>query len=327
MNSFDFVGNERIIEQLSVFFNSGRFPHAVLITGEKGLGKKTLAGYIASALVCRGENKPCFECTQCNKASKHIHPDIFEHIPSGNARSFSVDVVRDVINDVYIKPNEAQYKVYILCNVDCMSLSAQNALLKVLEEPPQYAVFILTADAGNNMLETVLSRCVVLNVENVDLSDGARYISSHLDGVTFEEAENALSLFSGNIGKAIESLNDGKMLEIADVCCDMCRALAEDDEYTLLCKCYSFSKDRQSVIFAVDFLKNIFRDALLYNGDGNLLSGNSKTAELLNTKFTSQKLVDLIDVCDKLKSMAVMNSNNSLLITKICYSLRQAVGR
>lgn len=327
MNSFDFVGNERTIEQVGVLIDSGHFPHAVVIEGEKGLGKKTLASFIAAALVCRGENKPCFDCTQCNKAKGHIHPDIFEYSASGAANSFHVDVVRDVIKDVYIKPNEADYKVYILGNADCMSVSAQNALLKVLEEPPEYVVFILTAQSKSMLLETVLSRSVVITLEGVDRNAGAKYIVSHCDNIGFDDAKKLLSTFNGNIGKTIDSIKDGKTLELANICCDICRALVEDNEYSLLRACSVFQKDRQSIVFACDFLKNIFRDSLVYSGDSNVLSGRGDVASMLKTKLTKQKLIDLISVCDKLKTMALMNSNNSVLITKICYSLREAVGR
>lgn len=327
MNSFDFVGNERTIEQVGVLIDSGHFPHAVVIEGEKGLGKKTLASFIAAALVCRGENKPCFDCTQCNKAKGHIHPDIFEYSASGGANSFHVDVVRDVIKDVYIKPNEADYKVYLLGNADCMSVSAQNALLKVLEEPPEYVVFILTAQSKSMLLETVLSRSVVITLEGVDRNAGAKYIVSHFDNIGFDDAKKSLSTFNGNIGKTIDSIKDGKTLELANICCDICRALVEDNEYSLLRACSVFQKDRQSIVFACDFLKNIFRDSLVYSGDSNVLSGRGDVASMLKTILTKQKLIDLISVCDKLKTMALMNSNNSVLITKICYSLREAVGR
>lgn len=327
MKSINFVGNERVINQLGCLIDSGRFPHAVVIEGAHGLGKKTLARFLATALICRGEEKPCMECTQCHKAKEKIHPDIFEHIASGGANSFHVDVIRDIVKDAYVQPNEAEYKVYILGNADCMSISAQNALLKVLEEPPQYVVFILTAQSKSMLLETVLSRSVVVSLESVDADKGAAYIASHIDNVNYNDAKSALAIFNGNIGKTIDSFSDGKENELARVCCDICQALSQDSEYALLRACSVFQKDRGSIVFACDFLKNIFRDALVYDENGDFLSGQKETAKLLKTKLTKQKLVDLMNVCDKLKEMALMNSNNSILITKICYSLRQAAGR
>lgn len=327
MRTSDFIGNKRITEQLGCLIDANRFPQAVVIEGEQGLGKKTLARLLASALVCRGEEKPCGQCSQCRKAGEGVHPDIFEYSAPGGANSFHIDVVRDIIKDVYIQPNEADHKVYILGNADCMSISAQNALLKVLEEPPAYAVFILTAQSKSKLLETVLSRSVTVTLEGVNPDEGARYICSRFADTDYDKAKSELETFNGNIGKTIDSLSGGKENEMAQVCRDICRALVNENEYSLLCACSVFQKDRESVVFACDFLKNIFRDALVYGSGAQLMSGQKETAKLLKTKLTRQKLVDLLHVCDTLKKMALMNSNNSILITKICYSLRQAVGR
>lgn len=327
MNNLNFISNERVIEQLGCLIDSKRFPHAVVIEGEQGLGKRTLARLLATALVCRGDNKPCMDCSQCSKAVQRIHPDIFEHSAAGGANSFHVDVIREIVRDAYVCPNEADYKVYILGNADCMSVSAQNALLKVLEEPPGYVVFILTAQSKSMLLETVLSRSVTVTLEGVDTDKGAAYISSKTDGVSYEQAKRSLETFNGNIGKTIDSFADGKQLELTQTCCTICRALVDESEYSILCACSAFQKDRGAIVFAADFLKNIFRDALVYNENSTFLSGQKEIAKLLKTKLTRQKLVDLINVCDTLKEMALMNSNNSILITKICYSLRQAVGR
>jgi hypothetical protein len=173
----------------------------------------------------------------------------------------------------------------------------------------------------------VLSRSVVVTLEGVDSQAGAKYIATKLDDVDYEDALNALKTFNGNIGKTIDSFSDGGENEIATVCCDICKALVDDNEYSLLCACSAFQNDRSAIVFACDYMKNIFRDALIYHQGGDCLSGKPDIAKLLKNKLTKQKLVDLIDVCDKLKEMALMNSNNSILITKICYSLREAIGR
>lgn len=327
MKELDFVGNIRVIEQLGRLIDSKRFPHALIIEGEHGLGKKTLARKLAGALVCRNEERPCGECKQCRKAGQGIHPDIIEHIAEGGSNSFHVDVIRNIVNDAFMSPNEADYKVYILGNAECMNVSAQNALLKILEEPPEYVVFIMTVSSKSMLLETVLSRSVVVSLEGVDIQKGAQYIAAHSDNADVSLAARQLETFNGNIGKALGSLQNDKVSEITDICLNICNALVSDSEYALLTVCSAFQKDRQSIVLAMDFLKNIFRDALVYKPSAELLSGQSETVTILKNKITRQKLIDLIAICDKLKEMALKNSNNSLLITKICYSLRQAIGR
>lgn len=327
MKLTNFIGNEKVIDRLSKLMESGRFPHALIIEGEEGIGKKTLAKDIACALVCRGNDKPCGECSQCKKAIAAIHPDISEYIPAGNANSFHVDTVRNIINDAYVQPNEADYKIYILANAHCMNQNAQNALLKILEEPPKYVVFILTTNSKSALLSTVLSRSVCVSLEGVDIERAANYITSHCENVDYNTAKKTVETFNGNIGKAIDSLQDSKTSELVDVCNKICKALATSNEYEMMTLCSVFQKDRQGVVFACDLLKSIFRDALFAGKSSEHISGQEESAALLKSSLSRQSLIKLINTCDELKSTALSNANNALLITKFCYSLNRAIGR
>ena len=282
MKLTNFIGNEKVIDRLSKLMESGRFPHALIIEGEEGIGKKTLAKDIACALVCRGDDKPCGECSQCKKAIAAIHPDISEYIPAGTANSFHVDTVRNIINDAYVQPNEADYKIYILANAHCMNQNAQNALLKILEEPPKYVVFILTTNSKSALLSTVLSRSVCVSLEGVDIERAANYITSHCENVDYNTAKKTVETFNGNIGKAIDSLQDSKTSELVDVCNKICKALATSNEYEMMTLCSVFQKDRQGVVFACDLLKSIFRDALFAGESSEHISGQEESAACLN---------------------------------------------
>lgn len=327
MKLTNFIGNEKVIDRLSKLIESGRFPHALIIEGEEGIGKKTLAKDIACALVCRGNDKPCGECAQYKKAIGAIHPDISEYIPAGTANSFHVDTVRNIINDAYVQPNEADYKIYILANAHCMNQNAQNALLKILEEPPKYVVFILTTNSKSALLSTVLSRSVCVSLEGVDIERAANYITSHCENVDYNTAKKTVETFNGNIGKAIDSLQDSKTSELVDVCNKICKALATSNEYEMMTLCSVFQKDRQGVVFACDLLKSIFRDALFAGESSEYISGQEESAALLKSSLSRQSLIKLINTCDELKSTALSNANNALLITKFCYSLNRAIGR
>ncbi len=323
-----FVGNEKVKSELSYLLESGRLPHAIILEGENGIGKRTLAKEIAANLFCReSKNNACFDCPQCRKVMSGIHPDVYEFSAPGGANTFHVDTVREIRNDAFIQPNEADFKVYILGNCQCMNVQAQNAILKILEEPPAYAVFILTTTTKSALLETVLSRCVVFSINGVDCKQGADYICSTDDNIKYDDAQNAMTVCGGNIGKALLTLNDGKLSKIAKVCDDICGAIIKDNEYDLLVSLSVFEKENSLLVEALTLLKTIFRDAMLCGANTQILSGQVETVKALSRNLTKQKLIKMINVCDNIVVLANRNANNSILITKLCYELRRAQNR
>ncbi|MEG2597473.1 MAG: AAA family ATPase [Oscillospiraceae bacterium] len=147
MNFEKMVSNQTTVHTLKKAAQSGKLSHAYLLHGTVGTGKKTLAHIFSEAILCRGlAEKPCGECLPCKKAEKEIHPDIMiVRKPEGKS-GILVEQVRQLRQDVYTRPNESDYRIVIIEESETMNLSAANALLKVLEEPPPYLVFILTAN-------------------------------------------------------------------------------------------------------------------------------------------------------------------------------------
>ena len=131
------IGNAELKEQLSSLAVSGRMPHALLIEGPTGSGRRTLAGLLAKAAVCRHSDaaaRPCGICPDCIKATAGTHPDITYYGGSDRARSFSIDTVRTLREEGYRLPNEAACRVFVLQNAHALSLEGQNALLRIIEE-------------------------------------------------------------------------------------------------------------------------------------------------------------------------------------------------
>lgn len=328
MNFTTFVGNEKIKTELGFLLQSGRLPHAIVIEGDEGLGKRTLAKEIAVNLLCRqSKNDACTTCPQCKKVLGSIHPDVYEYSATGGARSFKIETVRKVIEDCYMQPNEADYKIYILGNCHLMGEPAQNAILKILEEPPSYAIFILTVNTKSALLETVLSRSVVISLDGVDAKTGADYICANNQDISFEDAQNAITVWGGNIGKAVQSLCDGKLSKISQIANDICTAMVKDNEYALIKACAVFEKDRETLVSVLSLLKSIFRDAMLYCASGDILSGQEQSVKMLSRELSKDKLLKLITACDDIRTLALKNGNNAILITKICYELRKAQNR
>ena len=160
MNLTRLAGNAPLKRQLELETARRGLSHAYILSGPAGSGKRTLAGLLAAALVCdrRGGALPCLSCAGCRKAEGGIHPDIVRVGDDG--KDISVAQVRALRADAYIRPNEAERKVYILENAQTMNASAQNAMLKLLEEGPAYAAFLFCAETAAALLPTVRSRCV-----------------------------------------------------------------------------------------------------------------------------------------------------------------------
>lgn len=138
--------------------------HAYLITGGNREGRRTYARRLAQAYLCQGEHPPCGRCLPCRKVEAGIHPDVIWVSPLEEKREISVDQARTLRSDAYILPNEGSSKVYVIDPAEDMNPMAQNALLKVLEEGPAYAAFLLLAEEPGSLLDTVRSRCEQLTL-------------------------------------------------------------------------------------------------------------------------------------------------------------------
>ena len=157
-----------LAENLAELIKSGRLPHAIMLRGGSETLRQKLSLFLAEAFVCEGDAKPCGKCSHCIKAQNGNHPDVITADPSAQGeKMFKIALVREIKDDAYIIPNEARSKVYILRSADKMNIQAQNALLKLIEEPPEYAIiFLLTSNIDKN-LPTIISRCIVLNIKPV----------------------------------------------------------------------------------------------------------------------------------------------------------------
>lgn len=273
--------------------NENRLPHAMLLEcTDRSVCEKT-ADYIAQALVCTSRKKPCGECVPCIKLRDGNHPDVYRLAPDGESRVIKVDTVRALRDDAYLKPNEAKYKIYIISSADTMNENAQNALLKILEEPPENVFFILTCNSADAMLDTVLSRTVLYNLNDTDTA----------------------ALYCANISEAVLSVSK----EIAaSLCCDK-----ELDLLIALGKLSGIKKDIPAVL---DFLTVTVRNACLvqYGIDVPADGTDMQTVQRLASEKKRSSLIKLIDKLYSAKEKSAQNVNLNLFITWLCAELRQA---
>lgn len=203
------LGNARLKENLRHSVDSGRLSHFYLISGPRGSGKRTLARLLAAAAVCRGEKKPCLSCPACRKAMTDNHPDIIS-VVDPDRKAVPVKLVREYRDDVYIKPNEAEKKVYIFPQE--LGTEGQNALLKILEEPPAYGLFLLLAENPQQILTTVRSRCTLLQMESLPKELLLSQLQKQFPNADREQLQAAAERSGGYLGQAAELLREGEVI-------------------------------------------------------------------------------------------------------------------
>lgn len=327
MNFPGFLGNETIKAALSAAFSAGRFPHAIILQGEAGCGKRTLAHLIAKALVCRNkDNAPCGACPSCVRAAAGSHPDIRVIEGSGATRSLSVDAVKAVIADAYRMPEESAFNVYLLLLGARTSDAAQNKLLKVIEEPPEGAVFILVCENAEQLLPTIRSRAQCFTLKPPPLEEAAAFVQEHA-GIDAASAQRLAALCGGNIGRMLAEQENGDAARAANVAGELAAAMLAPTGDRLFKAAALLQKDRKLCAETLTRLELIFRDACVLRAGGtSQLSGAGKTADALSA-LPRAKLYALPELLLEFREKLERNANLPLLTTCLCLKLRESAGR
>ena len=203
------LGNERIKQNLSAAAAKNRFAHFYLICGPKGSGKHTLARLLAAALMCESDEKPCGQCHACRKIMANTHPD-FITVEDPEHKTVPVRIIRDARESMFIRPNEGIRKIYLFPQE--MGIEGQNALLKVLEEPPAYGVFIILSENPETLLPTVRSRCTELQLTAVEPRLLRPWLAEQFPDAAAEELDAAIHRSGGYPGQAKSLLEEGENL-------------------------------------------------------------------------------------------------------------------
>lgn len=260
----DVLGHEQTILHMKHAIEMDKVSHAYIISGEKGSGKKLLADIFARTLQCEKKGtEACMECQSCKQAVSLNQPDIIRVIHE-KPNTISVEDIRTQVNgDIMIRPYSSPYKIYIVDEAEKLSVQAQNALLKTIEEPPGYAVILLlTANAGM-LLQTIRSRCVILELKPVSSEAVKKYLMEQLE-VPEYHADICTAFAQGNVGKAKRLALSDSFSEMLEHALHLVKYIHDMEVSDIIVDLKKINTYKMEINDYLDLLMVWYRDVLMF---------------------------------------------------------------
>ena len=328
MGSFkDVVGHKDILKYISSAVENNRVSHAYILNGERGSGKKMLANLFAMTLLCEtGDNEPCGKCHSCKQAESGNHPDIIR-VTHEKPNSISVDDIRTQVNNtVDIKPYQGPYKVYIIPQADMMTPQAQNAILKTIEEPPSYAVFLLLTENAETLLPTINSRCVMLKLRNIKDTLIKKYLMENLE-IPDYKADMCTAFAQGNMGRAIMLANSDHFNEIREEAVQLLKHINEMELNEIVAAVKNISVYKLEITDYLDIIMIWYRDVLLYKAtkeiDKVVFKDQLQSIKEQARKSSYEGIELILESLEKAKARLKANVNFDLVIELLFLTIKE----
>ncbi|MGN0166294.1 MAG: DNA polymerase III subunit delta' [Lachnospiraceae bacterium] len=316
MNQFsEVVGHKRIINHLENAITRKKPSHAYIFYGEDGCGKRMVADIFAAGLLCMGEgNKPCGKCRSCLQFETANHPDVFRVTHEKSV--IGVDDIRSqLVNEMQIKPYSSEYKIFIVDEAERMNEQAQNALLKTLEEPPEYGIIILLSNNINAFLDTILSRSIALPF----LPAGRDEIVKFLIGkkhVPDYQAKLAAACSGGSPGLALRWVDSEEFSERRERSLELLRKIGKLDSETVFVTSGEWAKEKEEILFFIRLFRIWIRDILYIKSVGKnercMFSEEKRVLEAQEKMLSYERLEELLEGADTLEGRLESNVNTEI---------------
>ena len=331
-------GNKETKARLGSSIDSDTLPHAFLVIGAEGSGKKTLALELAAALNCEGRSDteaplPCHRCNNCRRILDGNFTDLSWLRASEGKATIGVEEVRLFREDMHLSATESKYKIYVIDGAEKLTTNAQNALLTVLEEPPRNVIIMLLADSADKILTTIKSRTQRIAMQRFYTDEIKNYLRANAKGLKLPQHDDALDgiLMSadGRLGKAVRLLSEKEGRENAEdrqlterIISALYPSVPYSELYTAISELPS---SRSDFIFALEALICAVRDIILLKFDGNaqlLFYTNAQDAKTLSKELSTKRLIKIYEILEGALEDASRNVSTSAITADLGAKIR-----
>lgn len=323
----DIIGQEQLKAHLQGALETKKVSHAYIVNGEKSSGKEFIARIFAMALQCeQGGIEPCGQCRSCRQALSGNQPDII-YVNHEKPNTISVDDIRaQVNNDVAIKPYSSRYKVYIINEAEKMTPQAQNAILKTLEEPPEYAVLLLLVSNVSTLLPTILSRCVLLNMKPVRDALVKKYLMEQLQ-IPDYKADVCVAFARGNVGKAKALASSEEFENVKNEALGLLKYLQDMEIPEIVTAVKKAGEYKLEVNDYLDILAIWYRDVLLFKATADvnhlIFREEIQTIRKVAGRSSYEGIENVIRSLDKAKKRLDANVNFDLAMELLFLEMKE----
>ena len=321
------LGHENIIKQLKTAVKNDRVSNAYIFNGEDGCGKAMIARAFAEALLCEMHSgEGCGQCHMCLQTASDNNPDIV-WVKHEKPASIGVDDVREqLVDDIQIKPYNGGRKVYIIDEAEKMTTQAQNAILKTIEEPPEYGVIIFLTNNAQTFLPTIISRCVIFNLKPLRTDEIKTYLMREYK-VPEYQAKICAAYSQGRLGKAINMATSDDFAEIRDEAVRLVKNIYTYDVPRLIDAVKKVSDYKITINDYIDIIEMWYRDVLLFKvtKDANNLvfTEELKAIRQQATKSSYEGIENILNGCEVAKARLKANVNFDLAMELMFLNIKE----
>ena len=322
----EIVGHEQIKEHMQAAIRDKKPFHAYLFQGEEGVGKEALARTFAAGLQCQSESadKPCKECVSCRQMESGNQPDVIW--VTREKASLGVDEIREQLcNTMDIKPFSSPYKIYLVPEAEKMTEAAQNALLKTIEEPPEYGIVILMTSNISALLPTIQSRCLTMEFRPLSTAVVESYVKEHCQ-VPDYQARASAAFAQGNLGKAMRYAKSEDFIERKDHIISLLRHVEQMDLSEMLAVIKDLGTRKDEVRDYIDLMVLWYRDVLLFKAtkDINQLLFQDEASYISReaSRRSYEKIEEILQAFEKAKVRLRANVNFDITMELMLLTLK-----